>query len=430
MRPGPARVPDRRLLRRFAVAAALGGLAFAPGAAGAAATAGTATAGTTTGAATGAATAAEVRPSGTFSNWNWPSSGFYNMDQRLTVLGHSATGRYFWSHEFYFERGTTGYLGLQNRSAPNLTKIALFSIWDANAARGPRCGTFGGEGTGYTCRIDPYTWVTGRTYRLRVWAVGRDSGGQWWGAWVQDTVSGVDSYIGSIRVPGAWGNLTNFSVSWTENFGAKPATCAGLPWAKAQFTFPTANNGSVRLASHSHRIDPTGTCPAYSRILHVPGADVQEMGRTLPPAPALDLPSYPLLGQGTAGPAVKAAQYLLLVRGHDSGQVDGVWGPRSALGAESFQGSVGLTADGLVGQRTWTALLSGGTRPTLSRGTVGDDVRRLQRALTAALGRTVPIDGTFGADTETAVRDYQRSRGLGVDGIAGPLTWDALQHGR
>jgi peptidoglycan hydrolase-like protein with peptidoglycan-binding domain len=412
MRPGLS----RRLRRRFAVAAVLGGLALASGA---------------TGAATaGAATTAEVRPSGTYSNWNWPAGSYYNMDQRLTVLGHTASGRYFWSHEFYFTGGTTGYIGLQNRSAPNLTKIALFSIWDANAARGPRCGTFGGEGSGYTCRLDPYNWVTGRAYRLRVWAVGRDSGGQWWGGWVQDTVTGVDSYIGSIRVPGSWGNLSNFSVSWTENFGAKPSTCAGLPWAKGQFGFPTANNGSVRLASHSHRIDPNGTCPAYSRILHVPGADVQEMGKTLPAAPGLDFPSYPQLGAGASGAVVKAAQYLLLVRGHDAGQVDGIWGPRSALAAKSFQASVGLAADGLVGRRTWTALLSAGSRPTLSRDAAGQDVRRLQRALTAALGRTVSIDGQFGAGTETAVRDYQRSRGLSADGVVGPQTWDALQHGR
>jgi Putative peptidoglycan binding domain/Domain of unknown function (DUF3472) len=420
MRPGLVRGFGRGLFRRFAVAVTIGGLALASAAAGAA---------TGAAAAPGAA-AAEVRPSGTFSNWNWPGTGYYNMDQRMTILGHTATGRYFWSHEFYFERGTTGYLGLQNRSNPNLTKIALFSIWDANAARGPRCGTFGGEGTGYTCRLDPYNWVTGRTYRLRVWAVGRDAGGQWWGAWVQDTVTGVDSYIGSIRVPGSWGNLNNFSVSWTENFGAKPDRCSLLPWAKGQFDFPTANNGTVKIASHSHRIDPNGSCPTYSRILHVPGADVQEMGRTLPAAPGLDFPSYPLLGSGATGAAVKAAQYLLIVRGHDAGQVDGIWGPRSALAARSFQGSVGLVADGLVGRRTWTALLSAGTRPTLSRGAVGNDVRRLQRALTAALGRTVAIDGIFGGGTETAVQDYQRSRGLSADGVVGPLTWDALQHGR
>jgi hypothetical protein len=96
---------------------------------------------------------------------------------------------------------------------------------------------------------------------------------------VQDTKTGVDSYVGKIRVPTSWGWLRpDWSVSWTEYFGPQPATCDQLPWAKARFTFPTANNGSVQLASHTHSIG-SGDCPGYSRITEVSGADVQEMGR-------------------------------------------------------------------------------------------------------------------------------------------------------
>lgn len=41
-----------------------------------------------------------------------------------------------------------------------------------------------------------------------------------------------------------------------------------------------------------------------------------------------------------------------------------------------------------------------------------------------------PIDGVFGGGTETAVRMFQRSAGLTVDGIVGPRTWRALMPGR
>jgi hypothetical protein len=104
---------------------------------------------------------------------------------------------------------------------------------------------------------------------------------------VRDSATGVDSYVGKIRVPTSWGWLNSGSVAWTANFGALPSTCAGFPWAKAQFNLPTADNGSVRTSSHSHSFGG-GDCPTYSRILHVPGADVQEMGKA-PPAAARPL---------------------------------------------------------------------------------------------------------------------------------------------
>ncbi len=36
------------------------------------------------------------------------------------------------------------------------------------------------------------------------------------------------------------------------------------------------------------------------------------------------------------------------------------------------------------------------------------------------------IDGAFGKMTDKAVRQFQRDEGLAVDGIVGPVTWDAL----
>jgi len=223
---------------------------------------------------------AAVAPNGTYSNWTWPatSTGYYNFDERLTIIGHSPGTHYFWAHQMHFVGGDGGYLGLQVGSYPNNTKIALFSLWSANGAEGANCGPFLEGSPGYTCRIDPFNWVTGRTYRLRVWAYGEDALGEWWGAWVQDTTTGVDSYVGKIRVPTSWSWLYPWSVSWTEYFGTQPETCNKLPWAKAQFDFPTANAGTVQIASHTHTIG-SGDCPKYSRIYEVPGADVQEMGR-------------------------------------------------------------------------------------------------------------------------------------------------------
>ena len=66
--------------------------------------------------------------------------------------------------------------------------------------------------------------------------------------------------------------------------------------------------------------------------------------------------------------------------------------------------------------------------PNLEIGDQGREVRRLQRALRRA-GEDVDIDGLFGQKTWEAVCALQRSRGLNIDGIAGPGTWAELPSG-
>jgi peptidoglycan hydrolase-like protein with peptidoglycan-binding domain len=56
----------------------------------------------------------------------------------------------------------------------------------------------------------------------------------------------------------------------------------------------------------------------------------------------------------------------------------------------------------------------------LKRGLAGEPVRRLQ----AKLG--VPVDGEFGPNTETALKNWQRQKSLEADGIAGPDTFMAM----
>ncbi|MGR8010689.1 glycoside hydrolase domain-containing protein [Streptomyces hypolithicus] len=146
----------------------------------------------------------------------------------------------------------------------------------------------------------------------------------------------------------------------------------------------------------------------------------------------LSFTGYPTLRSGSTGSQVNAAQCLLEAAGHDPGAntPSGTYDAGTVSAARSFQTSRGLAADGVTGPSTWTALLSRGSTPTVQRGSTGEAVTRLQRSLTAALGRTVGIDGDFGPNTEQAVRDYQSSRGLSVDGVAGPATWSGLQAGK
>ena len=74
-----------------------------------------------------------------------------------------------------------------------------------------------------------------------------------------------------------------------------------------------------------------------------------------------------------------------------------------------------------------------GPRPIVRYGSRGATVQELQTRLNIWIARTpgaglAPLvaDGIFGAKTLAAVRAFQRSRGLQVDGVVGPLTWGAL----
>lgn len=68
-------------------------------------------------------------------------------------------------------------------------------------------------------------------------------------------------------------------------------------------------------------------------------------------------------------------------------------------------------------------------RPTIRRGSKGEDVRYVQTILYNlgyGLG-SCGIDGDFGRATEAAVKEFQRDHGLNQDGVVGPLTYDALE---
>lgn len=63
---------------------------------------------------------------------------------------------------------------------------------------------------------------------------------------------------------------------------------------------------------------------------------------------------------------------------------------------------------------------------TLSWGSTGDEVTKLQQILADLGFYSGPLDGRFGPLTRGAVLSFQRASGLVADGIVGPATWEAL----
>jgi hypothetical protein len=62
----------------------------------------------------------------------------------------------------------------------------------------------------------------------------------------------------------------------------------------------------------------------------------------------------------------------------------------------------------------------------LKKGSRGAEVKELQTRLTNLGYSTKGIDGIFGANTDAAVRKFQKAKKLKVDGIVGPATKKAL----
>lgn len=145
---------------------------------------------------------------------------------------------------------------------------------------------------------------------------------------------------------------------------------------------------------------------------------------------SVDLRSYPKRAKGSRGPAVEAAQCLLRRHGWTKAPVTGTYDARTVAAVKKAQRKLDLKVSGKVDRRTWVALLARGSHPLVKVGSTGDGVRRLQRALTAALGRKVAVDGAFSKRTAKAVTKYQRRAGLPATGVAGDDVWNRLLEGR
>lgn len=73
----------------------------------------------------------------------------------------------------------------------------------------------------------------------------------------------------------------------------------------------------------------------------------------------------PMLRRGSRGSAVVELQQRLGRTGFPL-QADGIFGIRTDAAVRSFQSAKGLAVDGIVGPKTWAALLGGGNPPVLT----------------------------------------------------------------
>lgn len=141
--------------------------------------------------------------------------------------------------------------------------------------------------------------------------------------------------------------------------------------------------------------------------------------------PQIYYTALPTLRRGYRGNSVKILQCYLNLYGEELA-VDGSFGAGTQAAVEEFQRDNSLTVDGIVGRATWQTLTRQAALPTLRRGSRGVYVRYMQQKLLSKLYPVGNIDGVFGANTQSAVEQFQQENELVVDGIVGRATWSRL----
>ncbi|MDR1564942.1 MAG: peptidoglycan-binding protein [Oscillospiraceae bacterium] len=235
-------------------------------------------------------------------------------------------------------------------------------------------------------------------------------------------LSNFYSVIPAVTVDGNFGAGTTAAVkAFQQEFGLTPDGTVGSTTWKALFDVYKAVQNNT---------PPSITPPTPT-----------------PPPPTPETPNYPgkALQWGSKGDAVATMQRYLTALSTTYPSIpkltaDGIFGQSTQTAVLAFQRLFGLTQDGIIGPATWQKIVDAynqnGSAPAypgyaLKVGSTGDNVALVQRYLNNLTAKYPSItkivtDGVFGNGTKAAVIAFQKIFNLTADGIVGPATWNAL----
>ncbi|MQR95818.1 N-acetylmuramoyl-L-alanine amidase [Fictibacillus phosphorivorans] len=254
---------------------------------------------------------------------------------------------------------------------------------------------------------------------------------------------GRESNDAAIGVELCWGGGINFQEAYKRYVWFWGYLCKRYNWR------PQEKIASHKQLDPGRRTDPDNALNRYGITFNQFLKDVENSisNQTIPTQAPQPTPgtSNTVLKNGSTGQRVLDLQNKLKRAGYTL-LADGIYGPNTEKAVRAFQNKYKLAVDGVAGPNTiekLDAVLKPSTKPTkpvapipsnsngsavvpypgyvIKRGTTDRaNVSRIQRALNIA------ADGNFGPQTESAVKAYQKRKGLTVDGIVGQATWNTL----
>lgn len=115
-------------------------------------------------------------------------------------------------------------------------------------------------------------------------------------------------------------------------------------------------------ACYNVKADGYATSPSYTQTLlttidrfKLYEWDQEVLGNKADADPDIII-SYPVLRYGSKGNEVMAWQEFLNKNGYPCGIVDGIFGKNTERAVKQWQAAHGLTADGIIGPKTWASL--------------------------------------------------------------------------
>lgn len=208
-------------------------------------------------------------------------------------------------------------------------------------------------------------------------------------------------------------------------------TTLGYYWAEITGSYGSKTEAAVKTFQQRNNLTADGV--AGSKTLNAIAAAVERKGGSS--SSGSSYASGTTMKLNSQGASVTQLQTDLKQLGYYYGSITGNFGEKTEEAVKDFQKAKGLYADGVAGGSTLTAIekaiaAAGGSTSSSSTGlkvgSTGDKVIALQQDLTALGYYYGDISGHYGSLTQTAVKKFQKAKGITQDGIAGTTTLNAI----